>query len=166
MPDIYLAIRIQTRETEPKGFLRHKVVSNFTLKSLSACNGLIYSPSADPYTDPKSYEHHRVCFPFAIVETKHQRVGEAQIEKCYCQAANSSSTALSMLCSLSKHVSGAQYWWGKHHEVPPVISFTFIGYQVKLWLSYVSNYSCIIDDTDVHQYVSGRCLLQYACDQS
>ena len=160
MPDIYFAIRIQNGEPEPKGFLRHQTFRNFTHRALIACKGLRYSPSADPETDMYNYKHHQICFPFAIVETKHQGVPKPKIEACYCQAANSSSTALAMLCNLSKPIRGAQHWWGKHNEVPPVVSFTFIGYHVRLWLSYVSNYNCANEKTVMHQYVSYSCTLR------
>ena len=153
-PDIYFAIGIQDRDKKPKSFSRPQIFRNFTTKALSECKGLTYSPSTNPQRDQKGYEHNKVCFPFAIVETKHQGVGEAKIEECYCQAANSSSTALSMLCDLSMYAHGARYWWGKSNEVLPVVSFTFIGYHVKLWLAYVSSYNCDDVKPAIHQYVS------------
>ena len=164
-PDIYFAIRIRDDVAQPKGFLRYEYsfLQNFTLDSLSACKGLRYSPSADPKKDRENYHHHRVCFPFAVVETKHQNAGEYRTEECYCQAANASSTALAMLCNLSKYVQGAQCWWGKNNGVLPVVSFTFIGYNVKLWISYVSNYNCDSGKSDIHQYVS-CCLPQTFSD--
>ncbi|MCJ1393756.1 hypothetical protein MMC18_006632 [Xylographa bjoerkii] len=160
-PDIYFAIRINSCEKQPKGFLRHKIHRNFTIESLSVKEGLIYSPSAGPKAVAREKKH-QVCFPFAVVETKHEKVNSSLIIHCYCQAANASSTALSMLCQLSKYVEGTRYWWGQNNEVLPVVSFTFIGPCVKLWLSHVSNYGCgnMQDKTlgrDAHQYEM-RCI--------
>ena len=157
-PDLYLAISINSCQKLPEGLLPHKIHQNFTIESLSAIDGLIFSPSALPKAVALEMKH-QVCFPFAVVETKHKNVPKSEIMKCYCQAANGSSTALSMLCELSKDQRGTRYWWGKFNEVLPIVSFTFIGPCVKLWLSYVSNYGCgdTEDKTsgrDVHQYVS------------
>ena len=157
-PDFYLAIRIHNPEMKLKGFLRHNnIFHNFTIDGLIAHNRLTYSPSAGLKTI-LSRKAPQLCFPFVIAEFKGENFRESDTEYCYCQAANASSTALAMLCKLSKYVPGARYWWGKNNGVLPVVSFTFIGAHAKLWLSYVSNYGCgdDPDGRDIHQYVSSK----------
>ena len=72
------------------------------------------------------------CFPWAIVEIKHEGVDRSGIKKCYSQAANACSAALTMLESLGDYGADAP----KENWTPPIISMTFIGPIVKVWLAY------------------------------
>jgi hypothetical protein len=105
-------------------------------------NGLTYSPTKNPDSDNKQGKHHRICFPFAIVEIKHGGVNKSEKRKVVCQAANASSTALAMLCELNRYNLYSKCWHGRHNGILPVASFTFVGSNVWLWLSYVSSYDC------------------------
>lgn len=67
-------------------------------------------------------------FPFAIVEIK-RNVSPAR-EKCICQAANGTSTSLKIQEKLWNE-SGAR------GRPPPVVSFTCIGAEVKMWLTFI-----------------------------
>ena len=93
-------------------------------------------------------------FPFVIVEVKHKSVDDAEKRHCYCQAANAASSALATLCSLNQHNPRARYWQAGQHKILPIVSFTFIGYNVKVWLVYVSYYKCFEDKEHSHKYVS------------
>ncbi len=75
---------------------------------------------------------HRVCFPWVVVEVKHERVSPDEEKKCYLQAANAASTCLSMHEQLCKHSPVEPY----EAHIPPVVALTFIGPEVKLWIAY------------------------------
>lgn len=73
-----------------------------------------------------------VCFPFAVVELKHSYIGSSQETFCSCQAANAASFALGMLEKL--YSLAEQHSTNAH--VPPVVAFTCIGPQIRLWMVY------------------------------
>ena len=84
-------------------------------------------------TTPDSIEaHHLLCFPWAIVEGKKEKVDASHIEYGRCQAANAASISLSIMEELVKYAD-VQYE-GQH--IPPVFAFTFVGPNVKLWIAY------------------------------
>ena len=75
---------------------------------------------------------HLLCFPWAVIELKHENVSPTEVTKCYCQGANTASRALRIFENLSRYseteVDGQQ--------VPPVVVLTFIGPRFKLWIAY------------------------------
>ena len=75
-----------------------------------------------------------MCFPWAVVELKSIEVIENPIQFCYCQAANGASVALSLLENLHKLASLATDELVE--RVPPVVTFTLIGPEVKVWLAF------------------------------
>jgi hypothetical protein len=77
---------------------------------------------------------HLVCFPFAVVELKHQFVGGSREQQCFCQAANAVSVALNMLENLYSIADQQQ----NSHHVPPVVAFTCIGPKIRLWIAYTT----------------------------
>ncbi|CEJ83087.1 hypothetical protein VHEMI03116 [[Torrubiella] hemipterigena] len=70
------------------------------------------------------------CFPWFIAEFKAAKKAK---EFCYCQAANAGSAAILMFEKLCK-------WDIRNHnfsQIPPVLTMTTIGSEVKLWVVYV-----------------------------
>lgn len=151
-PDIYFAIQIYESLPEPSGFL-NQALQNFTFDVLNSCQDLHYSPSKRCDQTTKEYHKHQVCFPFIVIEAKHEDVSNTEVWHCYCQAANAASCALSMLCSLNRHNPSARYWHTDQHKILPIVTFTFIGYNVKLWLAYINYYACAEDKGRMHKYV-------------
>ncbi|KAG8527327.1 uncharacterized protein KY384_007479 [Bacidia gigantensis] len=151
-PDFYFSIQIYEKLREPMGFF-NKAFQELSFESLKACKGLRYCPSIAPRNAMHEGSQHNVCFPFAIAEVKADGVSDAKVTECFCQAANAASCALAMLCDLSRHNPNAEYWHRLHHDILPVICFTFIGYRAKVWLAYVSDYGCAKQDEKLmHQY--------------
>ena len=89
------------------------------------------------YPTHRSHEKSLVCFPCAVVEIKHHAVKEPEVQKCFCQAANGSSTSLALLRSLSRY----SVHKGNFRNFRPVVSFTFIGYNVRVWVTYIESES-------------------------
>ena len=135
----------------------NRAFHNLSFEALCAHKGLTCSPAkglakCKPIGED---EKHRVCFPFAMVELKHDIAKNTDKEFCYCQAANAASCALAMLCQLCQHTPNSMYWHDEHNEVLPVVTFTFIGNEAKVWLAYVSRYRCAENEGRfIHQYVS------------
>ena len=152
-PDIYFAIQIYESLPAPSGFL-NRALQNFTFDFLNSHQDLHYSPSKNCSQPTGDYHKHQVCFPVAIVEIKHESASSTEIRHCYCQAADAASSALAMLCSLNQHNPRARHWHADQHEISPIVTFTFIGYNVKVWLAYVSNFACAEDEEHMHNYVS------------
>jgi hypothetical protein len=73
------------------------------------------------------------CFPWAVVEVKKQFQTKnwIPVERCYCQAANAAATALALRAQLFDKVIRDAY-----STMPPVISFTCCGPDVKVWLMF------------------------------
>lgn len=142
------------RIPNPTGFYRDDYVQNFTETQLSILEqekwgNLISNPIASLDTGKKIKTKHHVCFPSAVVEIKHQDVGPAETEKCYSQAANGAAVALSMLGRLV-HFSGPI---DNVKEIRPVVTFTFVGPIMKVWLAYISEKK-MINGTYRCRYVS------------
>ncbi|OCL08608.1 hypothetical protein AOQ84DRAFT_406454, partial [Glonium stellatum] len=89
-------------------------------------------------------------FPWAVIEVKHP--GAKQYKKreaeCFCQAANTASVCLAMLANLAQvnprrddHPKNQTKNQGplKSVEVQPVVCFTFIGSDVRVWIAYINN---------------------------
>ncbi|KAI7198330.1 hypothetical protein KC352_g20392 [Hortaea werneckii] len=77
----------------------HKLRHDYDIELISApTTGLKNHKNDSPKQDLNN--SHLMCFPWAVVEIKHPRVENHEIEKCYCQAANGSAIALRMLAAL------------------------------------------------------------------
>lgn len=73
-----------------------------------------------------------MCFPWAIVELKTTPWKADQTEFCYCQAANASAQALIMREELAKKAHDPS------REALVIFSFTCVGPNIRLWLTYRS----------------------------
>jgi hypothetical protein len=71
-----------------------------------------------------------MCFPWAVVEVKHS---SGRKDFCYRQAANASATALDVMIRLFTGPGDRIL-----DDMPPVIAFTCIGPEFRLWLMYWS----------------------------
>jgi hypothetical protein len=123
----------------PKGFVRDEYVQCYSLdvlgklRSNSVCSATTtglrkWTKNKD---ESKLKASDLLCFPWAIVEMKHFLVSAAQVEYCYCQAANASAAALSLRRELLTMAFGVI-----PDTLSPVIAFTCIGPQIKVWLTY------------------------------
>ena len=141
-PDLYVALPIVQRSSDPRGFHRDDSIQNFTYDSLAPLeegkNGLISNPITPLDTVEEIDEKNLVCFPCAVVEIKHHRVSRGDIQHCYRQAANGASTALSMLHRLSYYLLPRGPEHRRHGEIRPTVAFTFIGPGSRVWIVYIS----------------------------
>jgi hypothetical protein len=94
--------------------------------------------------EPKFSKDHLLCFPWAIVELKHEDVSPSEVIKCCGQGANAASRALRIFGNLSRYADTAE--GGQH--VPPVVVLTFIGPKFKLWIAF-----SMLDTDGVTNYV-------------
>ena len=121
--------------SEPRGFYKDDCIQNFHKTRLAQLHekGLISCPTADL----SKQENHKnlLCFPSAVIELKHHDVKMKDTEYCYCQAANASSAAAAMLSQLSSYPRASI----SPLIVRPVVSFTFVGYRSKVWITYISS---------------------------
>ncbi|KAF2260333.1 hypothetical protein CC78DRAFT_620289 [Lojkania enalia] len=80
-------------------------------------------------TDKELPEAHKLCFPWAIVEVNHAQDWVSEEEYCYCQLANATACAYNMQEKLIQAVDDSGL-------VDPIIGFTCIGPEVRLWLTF------------------------------
>ncbi|MCJ1391944.1 hypothetical protein MMC18_004811 [Xylographa bjoerkii] len=80
----------------------------------------------------KLSDYRLLCFPWAIVELKPPDSAKADVLYCYCQTANGASSSLTLLEQLTKHRGKAH----AQEPIPPILSLSFIGSEVKVWLAY------------------------------
>ena len=155
--DLYIALPIIKRASNLRGFHRDDPIQNFSEDNLTKLeeikNGNLISNPIIQLDRVKDIEpKYLVCFPSAVVEIKHHKVEKPRRTECYCQAANASSTALSMLSRLyllqDRENNGINL-----KELRPVVAFTLIGYKTRVWISFVSDCS-ITDDEISCEYVS------------
>lgn len=137
MPDIFFAFAINETPEPRRGCQMDSQFLNFEIRTLYdlRSKGLISSPITSLQSaglDLSLADYY--CFPWLIVEIKHDAVSQAEVEKLYCQAANGASVALRIFEVLAEHASNKE----EHCHVPPVICLTFQGPKVKLWLAYSS----------------------------
>jgi hypothetical protein len=117
-----------------RGFDKEDQIQHFMADRLAylekKSNGCLISNPITPLTTATNIikKKHLLCFPSAVIEIKHQT-------KCYCQAANGASTALSLLSRLSHFSIPIEDF----REMRPVVAFTFIGYRSRVWIAYISN---------------------------
>lgn len=81
-----------------------------------------------------------MCFPWAIVEVKHDDTESREGDKCYRQAANASAAALDIERSLVKSLRN-----GPQQPIYPVTAFTCRGRELKVWLAFWQ----VVDDIEV-----------------
>ncbi|MCJ1401053.1 hypothetical protein MMC11_004265 [Xylographa trunciseda] len=84
------------------------------------------------YNKKVSSNYSLLCYPWAIVELKPPDSANADVLLCYCQAANGASSSLTLLEQLTKHKGEAH----PQEPIPPILSISFIGSEVKVWLAY------------------------------
>lgn len=134
--NLYIALPIISKSSKPRGFYNDDLIQNFHQDRLAPlCDqGLISCPIADLSGPQRLGQKHLLCFPSAIIELKHHKVKPSEREKCYCQAANASSSAVAMLRKLSAYSPRTL----SLHVIRPVVSFTFIGPDVRVWITYIS----------------------------
>ncbi|MCJ1436193.1 golgin A6 -like 2, partial [Xylographa pallens] len=95
----------------------------------------IFGDSNDREADErKSFNSRLLCYPWVIVELKPPGSKEAEILKCYCQALNGASSSLTLLEQLTRHKGEAH----AQEPIPPILSLSFIGSEVKVWLAYTT----------------------------
>lgn len=135
--DLYFALPILPKSSKPRGFYNDDCIQNFHETRLARLceKGLISCPIADISGGKRLDQRHLLCFPSAVIEVKHHNVKSNDRTKCYCQAANASSSALAMLSKLSAYPYGSL----SPQIVRPVVSFTFIGPEAKVWITYISS---------------------------
>lgn len=116
-------------------------MTNFSLQALGNLLGSkkLFLPSAANICDCEEkngaeLDQSPVCFPWALVELEPNEVTEEQSQFCYCQAANGASVVLSLLENLYKQASVTKN--GFLEGIPPVVTFTLRGPEVKVWLSF------------------------------
>jgi hypothetical protein len=140
-PDLYIAFPILKQMSNRSAFYRDDAFQNITVETLAKLEekqngGLITNPIKSLDSLRKIEQKHLVCFPSAVVEIKHHLVSATDITKCYCQAANASSTALSIISRLLRIDSDLDL-----RELRPVVAFTFIGFEIRVWICYISGVS-------------------------
>jgi hypothetical protein len=124
-----------------RGFEKLPYFQNFTVEILGQLlfEGLIPSPTSCFRTEVTNRirggnwralaEHKRICFPWAIIELKPEA---KRAHQCYRQAANAASIALCMFERLAKFADVQV----EAQHIPPVITLTFVGQVVRLWIAY------------------------------
>lgn len=86
-------------------------------------------PKTLPRRAKKKTDYH--CFPWFIVEFKKANKAE---EFCYCQAANAGSAAILIFEKLCQWDLADDNF----SQIPPVLTMTAIGSEVKLWVVYAT----------------------------
>lgn len=74
------------------------------------------------------------CFPWAVCEWKHHDVDKRSQERCYYQAANGAAVSLTLLANAAAAMPSSL----EIHDIRPVVCFTFIGAQARVWIAYIS----------------------------
>lgn len=72
-----------------------------------------------------------MCFPWAVIEVKLASAKPWMVQECYLQVVNGTAIALTMLEKLFERAFGSV-----PHDLPPIIGFTSIGPDIKVWLTY------------------------------
>ena len=130
----------KNRNALPLGFAEHDCGENFSgefLKCLRNDGGVNKTIKSTVTTglDKKNVRelnaYDVMCFPWAVVEVKHADVKPHEIRKCYCQAANASAVALGLQESLFVEAYGSI-----PGDLPPVVAFTCVGPDFKVWLTF------------------------------
>lgn len=104
------------------------------LRLLEDTRDVVTSPlrrMKDRRIDPK----HRLCFPCVVLEAKHHEVSNAEIEKCFCQAANGAASALALLDDLTWDYTFPDV----KREIRPVIAITLNGHKTRVWIAAIKS---------------------------
>jgi hypothetical protein len=137
-PDIAYLFPINDESKIAKEYRFDNDVKNFTLPVLSELRKrecVISSPktsllSCDSTKTKKLGASDLACFPWSIVEIKHDTDNSGTAEFCYCQAANGSAEALMMREGLAKKIQDPK------SDALVIFSFTCVGPSVRLWLTF------------------------------
>jgi hypothetical protein len=140
-PDFYFGFPIYDMKLyRHHGFVKVDSFQNFTASTLFHLKGkgLCSAPTSGFATclkDNKNVpQHNLLCFPWAVVELKKFEEGNKvnPTTLAYCQAANAGSTALCMLENLTEFSEPKP----DNQHIPPVVTFTCVGGESKVWLVY------------------------------
>ncbi|KKZ60765.1 hypothetical protein EMCG_04575 [[Emmonsia] crescens] len=122
----------------PAALRSTELVTNFSLEVLGGLRsaGLISSPlgglhrwSKDKAVDLS--QDQLVCFPWAVVELHPREVSlKSEGQYSYSQAANGAIASLRLNEELSNRATGG------YDSVPPVVAFTCVGAEIRVWLAY------------------------------
>ena len=123
----------------PKALIDMDIARNFSAESIRRFNNSPWTLKLSLTT--KIYQEHSselytadlVGFPWAVVEVKRRSTDESVKNFCYQQAANASATALDIMTHLFEVSDGRAL-----NDLPPIIAFTCIGPELRLWLMSVS----------------------------
>ncbi|QKX59276.1 uncharacterized protein TRUGW13939_06408 [Talaromyces rugulosus] len=126
---------IFTTEKTPTGFNRNECVANFSINDLGDLAPIISFPTVHPSTlkahiteSQRLERRDLICFPWALVEVQS---ATEPAELCYCRAADGAHAALDILRHLYKSP-----WAETTVKIPPVITFTCSGPEIRVWLSF------------------------------
>jgi hypothetical protein len=122
----------------PKGFYKHDCALNFHIDFLQMLRqtetlrpSLQGGLSRSGRRGVGLKEPDLTCFPWAVVEIKPATAKQKDVLYCYCQAANASASANELMVSLFEKAFGEV-----PDDMPPIIVFTCIGPEIRLWLTY------------------------------
>ncbi|KAI9714004.1 MAG: hypothetical protein M1820_000734 [Bogoriella megaspora] len=139
-PDFAYAFNIYDIKDGATGHWRTNDAQNFSLKELrrlrerSDGRCLLSSPTKNFWIqEDGNYQDQKMsCFPWAVVESKKNRMNTAEF--CYCQAANAACAAVKLMENLIRSPESVHNV--DKETIPPVVAFTTVGPYVKVWLAY------------------------------
>ncbi|KAF2135288.1 uncharacterized protein K452DRAFT_35515 [Aplosporella prunicola CBS 121167] len=133
---------IDSSDRLPNGFAQETSVQNFSEKILSDLIGAGVIPTVTTGLrikcnrgSRKMFDADNLCFPWAVFESKRSGLGSSGRERCYCQAANASSAALTLLEGLFRKTYGQL-----PNDLGPIIAFTNTGAAFRVWLTFQTKY--------------------------
>lgn len=126
-------VHIHNTDKTPTGFNRDERIVNFSINTLVDLTQIASCPTVHPSTLKWRVANGMpldrgdlICFPWALVEVQSAK---ESAESCYCRAASGAHTALKIRKYLYQHS-----WTGE--EIPPVITFTCCGPEIRMWLAF------------------------------
>ena len=148
---------LESSSNQPsKGFFREDLVHNFTSEGLKAIESkempLIFPLSSSKKELTSDNGSHcsptAACFPWAVIVLERDYNPRA-VTDCHDRAAGASTAALSIMKTTTERALGGA---AKPEEVPPVIAFTFTGFesnlQVSVWVTFFSKGSVTLKIPD------------------
>ncbi|KAA8651608.1 uncharacterized protein ATNIH1004_000498 [Aspergillus tanneri] len=132
-PDLFISLPTIQAHRAPRGFAREPVLGTFRadrLQLLEETRGVVSSPLkliGDRIVEAKDC----LCFPCVVLEAKHHKVSQAEVEKCHCQAANGAASALALLNNLTIDCLES----GVKTDMRPVVIITLNGQRTRLWIA-------------------------------
>jgi hypothetical protein len=124
----------------PRGAAQMELFQNFSVDTIRKLNGPPWELKASLSTrihqeDLKITQNPEssgiICFPWALVELKKSPDGHDPRDRCYQQAANASAAALDIMTRLFQQSDGHI-----SDNLPPIIAFTCVGPEFRLWLMF------------------------------